>query len=314
MERVEIAFAFNLNYYWGACVTATSIVVNASKDLLLSFNLLLDNVPTEYVTRLEKRLKELNPNVVCKAYDISLKTFEKYPTLHGNHVTYARLLLPELMPESDYVIYCDVDFLWRLDIGELWAQRDENVILQGVLEGPNIEQEGIWFKERGLTFNPQSYICAGLSFFNLALMRKENAIDKMFAFLQSHPDVRMHDQTTLNACFVNRIRMLPSKWMTYEISDSFKETDKNVLHYSGGSAPWITPRGLHTQRWWRAYFCWHSYSKLYFLCTNWATIRKANSFFKTILIFVFYFLIKIHFYNSVIPLLFAIKGHCSGKH
>ena len=309
METVEIAFAANAGYFWGLCVTATSIAVNASKNLALSFNLLLDNVPASSVDNLSKRLAELHPHVRCKTYPISLDSFKDYPTLHGNHVTYARLLLPKLMPESDYVIYCDVDFLWLADIGELWAQRNPDIILQGVVEGLNIKREQEWARTRGLTFNPESYICAGLCLFNLALMRKEGSVGKMFSFLQEHPDVLMHDQTTLNACYVNRIRLLPSKWMEYDLSRKFDEKIQNVWHYSGGSAPWIIPRGFHTQSWWKAYYCWHCYSKLYHKCLFWTSIRKANSIKRAIIIFVFYLLIKIHLYNSIVPLLFPKQNN-----
>ena len=135
----------------------------------------------------------------------------------------------------------------------------------------------------------------------------------MFEFLQSHPDVRMHDQTTLNACFVNRIRILSSKWMTYDIGNSFNVNDKNVLHFSGGSAPWMIQRGLHSQQWWEAYWCWHSYSKLFFEDSYWGSIRKANSIFRTLLIFFFILMVKCHCYNWIVPYLFCIRKHSFSK-
>lgn len=299
MERVEIALEANDRYFWGLCVTATSISVNASKNLILSFNLLLDDVPSSKVDLLVKRLSELHPNIQCKTYSISLELFKDYPTLHGNHVTYARLLLPNLMPESDYVIYSDVDFLWLTDIGELWAQRNPDIILQGVVEGPNIQREQEWATSRGLPFNPESYICAGLCFFNLALMRKEGSVDKMFAFLKEHPDILMHDQTTLNLCFVNRIRLLPTKWMEYDLGNKFNEKSSNVWHYSGGNAPWNVIRGLHTTRWWKAFFCWHSYSGLFYDTNTLASVRMANSLGRTSYILLVRVSIMLRLYETL---------------
>ena len=87
-----------------------------------------------------------------------------YPKWNGNRMAYARLLLPEALPDVDYVIYCDVDFLWLRDVAELWKCRDSQYVLQSVKDmDDTVQKEECWFRKNGLPFNSEKYVCCGLS-------------------------------------------------------------------------------------------------------------------------------------------------------
>ena len=51
---------------------------------------------------------------------------EEYDETHTTEFTYSRYLVPALTQWQGWAIYCDCDFLFRADIGELWSHRDEN--------------------------------------------------------------------------------------------------------------------------------------------------------------------------------------------
>lgn len=261
-DIIQIALVANRNYFWGLSVTAYSIAVHASHEAGLLFHILSDDLTEDDCGGLKERLQAVHPAVKIRLVKLDLSIFDGLPTLHGNYLTYTRLLLPDLLPECDYVIYCDVDFLWRADIAELWAQRTGVEVLGGVpdyFEGVSYERK--WFQEKGLPFDPKCYICAGLLLCNLKRMREENAVRKMKDFLRKNPDIQLHDQTTVNACFANRISLLDSKWMKFTFEPhTWSLKEENVLHF-GGEAPWKPPkRGYYEPFYWDACLCWHEYS------------------------------------------------------
>ena len=52
--------------------------------------------------------------------DLQLDTsiFKRIKGLHGNWMAYARLLLPDVLPETSRIIYLDADVIVRCDIAE----------------------------------------------------------------------------------------------------------------------------------------------------------------------------------------------------
>ena len=154
-------------------------------------------------------------------------------------MAYARILLPELLPDVEHVIYSDVDVLWLADISELWQQRSKDVILHGVLDCVDTrKKEAKWFAERKLPLREDHYICSGLCLFNLEKFREERIPQRFGQFIIDHPDILFVDQTVLNALLGDRIKLLDGKWM--KLSLCLTRDDFNsplVIHYAD-DAPW----------------------------------------------------------------------------
>ena len=298
---VQIALVSNKNYFWGLSVTAYSIAVHASRDIGLSFHILSDDLVEEDCSFLKKRLQTVHSNTTLQLHKLDLSHFEGLPMLHGNYLTYTRLLLPDILKDCDHVVYCDVDFLWRTDIKNLWGSVSENTILHGVkdyYEGISFEQK--WFEKKGLKFNSASYICAGFLLCNLKQMRAENSVQRIKDFLQQHPDIQLHDQTTVNACFVNRIKLLDSKWMKFTFEPhTWSLKEENVLHF-GGEAPWKYPkRGYYEPSYWDACWCWHTYSGELYGISALQSMRKLHSFRKICVFWILAKLLKFSFMRKM---------------
>ena len=238
--KVEIALASDDKYFQGLLVTAVSMVEHASNDAILSFHILDGGISQANFTFFENRLSKLNPSVTINRIIVDESSLSQFPLYWSSKMTYARLLLPSLLPNVDFVIYSDVDFIWLTDICRLWKQCDDNFVLSSPREQmeDTLSIEEQWFADHHLKFNRKRYFCAGLAILNLRRFRKESFMMKVAEFLREHDDVRIADQTALNAVLLDYAALLDDEWHTLTASaqrDSlFRPT---ALHFAG-DAPW----------------------------------------------------------------------------
>lgn len=216
-EAIQVALGCDQNYYCGLLVTAVSMARNCSPGSGITFNVLDGGLTPESKSELERKCRSVHSNCSFNWINVNTARFDKFPKfLDKGKMTYARLLLPEWLPNCDHIIYCDVDFLWLADIAELWRMRDEHILLQSVADGaPDSEaNEKSWFESHGYTYDRNRYFCAGLCMMNLAKMRLEHASANLLSFIEQNPDIKAHDQTALNIMCHGRtdVRMLPNKW------------------------------------------------------------------------------------------------------
>ena len=120
---VPIAFAFDNNLTFPACVCLSSLMMSANKDtfydifILHSSSELLDTRSLSVVSdafencRIQYRQVE---NVFDYAFEIRGITTPAY----------YRLLIPELITEYDKVIYSDVDVIFRDDLSDIYFHTD----------------------------------------------------------------------------------------------------------------------------------------------------------------------------------------------
>ena len=199
-NRVEVALPSDENYVCGLLVTAASMAKYMPTDVTLSINVLDGGIHDDTLASFAEKIKGIHERTEFRRLPIDESIFAAYPKWSGNRMTYARLMLAELLPDVDHVIYCDTDYIWLTDVTELWKLRDDNVIFQSSRDGvPETEQkERKWHEKYGFPFDSSRYFCAGLSFYNLRLFRKERVIKQVSDFLVAHPDVPFADQTVIN--------------------------------------------------------------------------------------------------------------------
>lgn len=241
---VEVAVAADANYFDGMLVTVASVAVNATRDLDIRFHVLDGGVQDADYAFMVKRIAELHPRVAFVRHTIDDSVFKDFPTWAGSgRMTYARLLLPRLLPNVEHVLYLDCDILWTRNIADIWRRRRKEIVYQAVHENWSyiLEKESRWFAARDLKFVPGEYLTAGLSFFNLSEFRRLRLDEKAMSFLSQHRDVQWPDQSALNALIWTEelpVSILTPDWactiwlMTDEILSA-----QPVLHFAG-TAPW----------------------------------------------------------------------------
>jgi lipopolysaccharide biosynthesis glycosyltransferase len=241
-ESIVVALAADQNYYKGLLVTTCSMARYARKDCFITWVILDGGICLEDIEDLKQCILRDHDRSSFKVMRLDKTVFDGVASYNGSIMTYARLLLPRLLPDCEFVIYCDVDFLWRADIFELWQLRNTKYIVQSTLderichEGSSAEDR--WGIKYGYSFDRNHYFCAGLCVFNLDRLRL-GTYDNLIKIMYDCPDAPMADQTIMNAVFDNSdIGLLPQRWqrLVVEITEE-KTREPLVLHFAS-IPPW----------------------------------------------------------------------------
>lgn len=273
MPTIEIALAANGPYFCGMLVTACSIAKSARKDCRLSFNILDGGIEDKDWEFFQRSTLRLNGNCSFNRIRISGEEFRGCLLWHGNHMTYARLLLPQLLPTVDYCIYCDVDFLWMRDVVELWNERREDIALISTWDGTPAtwDVDGEWLVKNGFEFSPNDYFCAGLTFFNLKYFRKYGLQQRCFELLQMRPP--FNDQTVLYIATKGHTKLVPEIWQRFSERLTPEEYENGVVIHYAGSVPWKPfKRLVHVMS--DTQMLWHKMNAEIYGITTWRSLRR----------------------------------------
>lgn len=182
-----------------------------------------------------RRFCERN-GIDCQIAQADVKRISDLPT-RGKLLTtaaYARILIPEILPDCDKAIYLDADTLVVSDLGDLWSADLGDNLVAGVVDG-FVEQEEL--DEIGMSRN--EYINSGVLTMNLVAWRKEGVADTIFAKVRETAKSRYLDQTALNTVVRGRVLFLGREWNFF--SERYVEIERRlpkVIHYAGSAKPW----------------------------------------------------------------------------
>ncbi len=266
MNYTPIVVAFTPNYFIPAATAMLSVLESAPKEEGFHFICLLsDPMPDELLKRLElidrgsKRLTyetlELKADMLEGVY-----VDPKY-TLAASF----RLLVAELFPQYDKLIYMDCDVIIRQDLAKLYRELDlEDNYLAGVVEASTPWQEkGI----RQIGAKVGQYINSGFLVMNLDLLRKDKLSEKFLEALRVDY-LEFPDQDVLNTVCLDRIKALPpyfngmrafmnendkAIFLKYYTEEDWEKVDKEgTIHYTGAK-PWRA-YALKFEYWWACYY------------------------------------------------------------
>jgi lipopolysaccharide biosynthesis glycosyltransferase len=159
-----------------------------------------------------------------------------------NNSAYARLLLPELLPDTERIIYLDCDLMVDADLRPLFITQLEGALIGAVADGhlpllvQNVLPELIPPAEKdSLAFN------SGVLLMDLAAMRRAGLI----AEIRSAPPFlsqKMQDQASLNLALMSRWKKLPTRWnhqrFVTEHFSIYRDYSDTVWHFIGKMKPW----------------------------------------------------------------------------
>ena len=152
MDTIDIALAADGGYFCGLFVTACSIAKYASPGARLRFDILDGGLSEGDWALLRDKVAAFHADTEFRRLEVNGAAFKDCLSWHGNHMAYARLLLPDLLPDADYCVYCDVDFLWMRDIAALWDEKRENIALISTWNGA----ESTWDVDGGFSVSTTS--------------------------------------------------------------------------------------------------------------------------------------------------------------
>jgi len=202
------------------------------------------------------------PNFCLHIRDISdwLQRYQAaFSVADGRHLSaaaYGRLLIPDLCPAYDIILYADIDMIFRRDPAALMAMAPGDNYIAGVVD-TNIEKErrrragvrAYYRKKLGLR-DDQAYINSGLLVFNSRLWRERGLVEQCLAILQAQ-QFRRHDQDMINFICKDKIRYIGAEWNVYcNLSRPAAETGGKrkkaaIYHFVGAVKPWHKPPERH---------------------------------------------------------------------
>jgi lipopolysaccharide biosynthesis glycosyltransferase len=257
-EEVNVALALDGNLREQLLVVVDGLVENTQRPLHL-WILSRDHGPADH-----QRLASIFPEasftwLPCDDVD--------YGPVLGmlRHITVStmdRLLLPDLLPELDRIVYHDIDALCVTDIARLYDTPLEghplaarSAIATGTVSGfaniyrsgKRLEPEEAFDLYRRMharfAFDFVSFN-AGILVFDLEQMRRDDFCQSFIPFVEHYG---MNDQEVLNCYAGPNRQVLDNRWNSVAAQEPV--TDPWIIHWAGPSKPWGADYILFRRRW-----------------------------------------------------------------
>lgn len=214
MNIVPIAFAFDNNLILPACVCISSLMMNAKEDTFYDIFILHSSTITLRKEELNK-LPQYYKNCRIQYRQVD-HTFDSAFEIRGiTAATYYRLLIPELIPEYDKIIYADVDIIFRMDLSSVYNLDLGNNYIAATRElGMNLTEDGKKYINSMKELSLGEYIQAGFIIINTKILKDENIISRFKDW--SDKKLRFQDQDILNIVCKGRILYLS---LEYNMTD-----------------------------------------------------------------------------------------------
>lgn len=194
------------------------------------------------IDRLAERL-----GVEIRRVEISNEAFAKIPVVrkHLTRSTYLRLLIPNLFPAEERVVYMDCDMVVLDGLSELESVPLGDAIIAAVpCPSPDDVEVAATGHVRG------TYVNAGLLVMNLPVWRKEKIAEQCLGLLADPmKHLLSEDQSAINIVAKGRMVLLPSRYNVYSDPNSYKTLGSvpsrpAVIHYVVNNKPWTRPASM----------------------------------------------------------------------
>ena len=220
-QKVAIAYGLNNQYTYPTIVSMTSILENSYSHTYYIFYLLVDKATFKEENK--KKLMNLEDKYErCEVYilEISRESIKNANTKRYPLAAYYRLLLSDLIPDLNRIIYLDGDTIIYTDLSEMYNLEMGNNVMLGFVDNSYQKAE-----EFGI--RTYKYIVSGVLLINLKTIRRENISSKFFEFIDKYQDkLTQEDQTVINIVLHGRIDFLPPKYGIW----NFNNKDAVIYH------------------------------------------------------------------------------------
>ena len=245
VDTIHIAYALNEKYAEMTCVSMCSVLANCD-DSTIVFHLFAEQLSEEHTKKISDLCVGWESISICY-HDIKIDgelfvtaEHKGFATPSLTKETYARMLIPELLPDLERLLYLDCDTivegniaqLWEIDLGDALAGMVPDYSLGSKKEKKQI----IGLAESSIYFNGGVILMnlSGLRKFPLRRIATENVVDLYRKITDAGLDW-CADQEVLNYALSGRIKKLPMKfnsyfWMSLPLGVSIGECVEALLN------------------------------------------------------------------------------------
>lgn len=278
-NNVAIAVAAN-DYFIPYCATfLKSVVEHGNSKKNYDILLLSQDVSDINVKKMEKllsawenvSLRVIDPSVLIDQYTFHIRG-------HFSKETYYRLVLPELLPNYDKVLYLDSDMIAMDDVAKIYDENVDGYLLAACHDADTAglyngyEKDKKRYTDKVLKLKePYQYFQAGVLLLNLKEFRKRYTTKQILDFAVSE-NWQLLDQDILNKLCEGAVKYIDMSWNVMVdfagvrisqiialaprwLNEMYQEARKNpkIIHYAGPQKPWFEPEmDMGMQFWERA--------------------------------------------------------------
>jgi len=246
--NINICFTPDDNYAKHLAVTIVSILKNANVDDEFSFYVLDSGISEDK----KNKISELNKikTFYIKYVKFDTSVFEKFQLVQSyfSLAVYYRLLMADLLPDIDKVIYLDCDIVVLSSLRKLFEEDINEFYIAGV------EDIGHYYNHQVLkTELEKLHINSGVMIVNLKLWRRDNLGNKLITFArETKEELTFGDQDVINKLL--NCKRLDLKWnvqtfpcshvynnmIFHPLKDEIIEAVRNphIIHYITSCKPW----------------------------------------------------------------------------
>lgn len=242
---VHVALCVDRNILPGLHVTLRSAFESTPQTVDVVVHILHEELTEHDFELLRRTLFGAGPSfrILPLKFDFALMPKVRVSNV-GSAMTFARLWLPDLLPDVERVIYLDADLVVRVNLAEMWIEETKAAPLAGVSRSPLSQTNDSTFLQ-GMGLPPDfPYINAGVLLMNLKGWREGNLVAKCRDYLaENAQSVPSGDQTVLNYVFHDRMAYLPTRYNlplnpTQASITSEQYVPGKVYHLIGRPKPW----------------------------------------------------------------------------
>lgn len=266
-NNVAIAVAAN-DYFIPYCATfLKSVAEHGNSKKNYDILLLSQDVSDANVKKMEKllsawenvSLRVIDPSVLIDQYTFHIRG-------HFSKETYYRLVLPELLPNYDKVLYLDSDMIAMDDVAKIYDENVDGYLLAACHDADTAglyngyEKDKKRYTDKVLKLKePYQYFQAGVLLLNLKEFRKRYTTKQILDFAVSE-NWQLLDQDILNKLCEGAVKYIDMSWNVMVdfagvrisqiialaprwLNEMYQEARKNpkIIHYAGPQKPWFEP-------------------------------------------------------------------------
>lgn len=228
MITIPIAFAFDCNLIFPASVCLSSLLENANDETFYDIYILHSR--DEDIERSElNRLPLFYTN--CRIQYRTVDGFfdSAYEIRGITTPAYYRLLIPELIPEYDKVIYSDVDVIFRMDLSELYSMDMSDNYLAATRDvGLNLSKDGVDYIDSMTELEVGNYLQSGFIMLNSKKIREDGLVAKFKE--QAKRKLKFQDQDILNIVCKGKVKFLSLEYNMTDYSFYYAMKERELLY------------------------------------------------------------------------------------
>lgn len=215
MPKIPVVFTFDRRIILGAAVAIKSLVDTANPDTVYDIYVYHPDIDKKTIDEFQKMLGETRHSITFEY--INKTRFKDAPiNRHGSwtEIVYYRLLIPELLPQYDKVIYADTDVLFKKDLADVYNIDISDYECSAVAMELNNENM-VCHKYFPENENEFTYISSFI-IFNNKKMREENFVQRVFETIKNfNTRLKFFDLDTLNIT-CSKIMNLPYRYGVFQ--------------------------------------------------------------------------------------------------